>query len=263
MKLSIIIFGLAISFPLMANAQATSKVVATCATQTYTVGTPQYLTIAPDGTLCTASSGGGGGGAVTIADGADVTQGAIADAPASAGGTGTLSAKLRLMTTELNSIATSVASATPAGSANIGNVGGLETIGAAATGGATRAAGKDGSGNAQDIATSTTGVLDAPRAGTVSRVVTKTNLTLNTSTTVCPTATAPISTEISFTTAGVGISLAGGTLTQATVGTTATTTPDFAFNTAGAYYLLPVAPTNAITAYGAAGIVVCVQTLRQ
>lgn len=137
------------------------------------------------------------------------------------------------------------------------------TVGSASPSTVSPAAGKDGSGNTQSLATSTTGVLDSPRAGTANRVVTKTNLTANTSTTVCPTATAPIATEIYFTTAGVGISLAGGTLTQATVGTTASTTPDLAFGTAATLYTLPVAATNAITAYGAAGIVVCIQTLRQ
>lgn len=45
--------------------------------------------------------GGGGGGAVTIADGADVTLGAIADALIAAGATGTVSAKLRRLTTDL------------------------------------------------------------------------------------------------------------------------------------------------------------------
>jgi len=48
--------------------------------------------------------GGGGGGAVTIADGADVTQGAIADAVVAAGAAGTLSAKLRRLTTDLSAL---------------------------------------------------------------------------------------------------------------------------------------------------------------
>lgn len=51
-------------------------------------------------------SGGGGGGAVTVADGADVALGAVADAAATQGGTGTVSAKLRLATSQLNSIST-------------------------------------------------------------------------------------------------------------------------------------------------------------
>ena len=113
------------------------------------------------------------------------------------------------------------------------------------------------------LQSSSTGVLDSPRVGTSNMVITKTNISANTSTTVCPTATAPVTTEIYFSTAGVGISLTGGTLTQAAVGTTAGTTPDLAFNTAGLLYTLPVPNTNAITAYGAAGIVVCIQNLRQ
>lgn len=52
----------------------------------------------------TVVSGGGGGGAVTIADGADVTQGAIADASVSAGATGTLSAKLRRLSADIGTI---------------------------------------------------------------------------------------------------------------------------------------------------------------
>ncbi len=48
------------------------------------------------------TSGGGGGGAVTVADGADVTQGAIADAAVAAGATGTQSAKLRRISTDIN-----------------------------------------------------------------------------------------------------------------------------------------------------------------
>jgi hypothetical protein len=48
--------------------------------------------------------------AVTIGDGADVTQGAIADAAATAGGPGTAAAKLRLMTSQLNAILAGVQS---------------------------------------------------------------------------------------------------------------------------------------------------------
>lgn len=57
---------------------------------------------------------------VTIADGADVTQGAIADAAATAGGTGTVSAKLREATALLNSVLTALGSALPAGGNVIG-----------------------------------------------------------------------------------------------------------------------------------------------
>lgn len=53
----------------------------------------------------TQGSSDGGGGAVTIADGADIVSGSTADAAATPGGPGTNSAKLRLITTQLNSIA--------------------------------------------------------------------------------------------------------------------------------------------------------------
>lgn len=45
----------------------------------------------------------GGGGATTVADGADTATGAVADAAATAGGTGTVSAKLRRISTQLPS----------------------------------------------------------------------------------------------------------------------------------------------------------------
>lgn len=48
-------------------------------------------------------SGSGGGGAVTIADGADVTEGAIADAAVTAGAAGTVSAKLRSISRDIAS----------------------------------------------------------------------------------------------------------------------------------------------------------------
>jgi hypothetical protein len=47
------------------------------------------------------SGSGGGGGAVTIADGADVTLGAIADATVTAGSTGTVSGKLRQISSDI------------------------------------------------------------------------------------------------------------------------------------------------------------------
>jgi hypothetical protein len=53
--------------------------------------------------------GGGGGGAVTIADGADVVEGTLADSVSSAGGTGSISAKLRRLTTDIDAIKTNTA----------------------------------------------------------------------------------------------------------------------------------------------------------
>lgn len=68
--------------------------------------------------LPTGSGGGGGGsggGAVTVADGANVVEGAVADAAATTGSTGTFSAKFRLMTTQLNTINTTLGSPFQAG----------------------------------------------------------------------------------------------------------------------------------------------------
>ncbi len=75
----------------------------------------------------------GGGGAATIADGADVAEGATADTAATAGGTGTISAKLRLMTTQLGTLATSLVNLLTgiilaAGEAHIGSVGGNTSL---------------------------------------------------------------------------------------------------------------------------------------
>lgn len=53
------------------------------------------LTLDASGNLNVTGGGGGGGGAVTIADGADVTQGAISDALVFGDSSGTISAKLR------------------------------------------------------------------------------------------------------------------------------------------------------------------------
>jgi hypothetical protein len=56
--------------------------------------------------------GGGGGGAVTVADAADVAQGAIADASVVAGATGTISAKLRRISADIGSLLSSGIKAT-------------------------------------------------------------------------------------------------------------------------------------------------------
>jgi hypothetical protein len=74
--------------------------------------------------------GGGGGGPVSVADGDDVTLGAIADGPATPGSTGTISAKLRLATTLLDAIKAAVESgATAANQATLnGYVDGLEAL---------------------------------------------------------------------------------------------------------------------------------------
>ena len=93
----------------------------TCATSTSTTD----VNVSVGTGLPTGTGGGGGssgGGAVTIADGANVVEGAIADAAATAGSTGTLSAKMRYMTTQLDAINTSVQAAIPAGTNLIGDV---------------------------------------------------------------------------------------------------------------------------------------------
>lgn len=52
----------------------------------------------------TTGGGGGGGGAVTVADGADIAIGATTDAIVAAGAAGSLSAKLRRLTSDLGSL---------------------------------------------------------------------------------------------------------------------------------------------------------------
>lgn len=108
------------------------------------------------------------------------------------------------------------------------------------------------------------GAQIVPKAGTADRVVTKTSLSANTSTSICPTATSPVTTEIWVETGAVGISLAGGSLSTAAWGATASTNPDIVIPSTAPYLLLPVAATNAITGRSAtAQGVTCIQTLRQ
>src|SRR4051812_4626031 len=77
-----------------------------------TVGSPIFV------------SGASGGGAATIADGADVAEGATTDAVVAAGAAGTVSAKLRRLTTDLDAFKTAnhadLIAATPAGTNIIG-----------------------------------------------------------------------------------------------------------------------------------------------
>lgn len=91
-------------------------------------GKPALAIVNPDGSTV---GGGGGGGAVTIADGANVTQGAIADATVAAGAAGTISAKLRRLTTDLAATQAAPGAALPA-SARLfgmqGNGGLLQTV---------------------------------------------------------------------------------------------------------------------------------------
>jgi hypothetical protein len=75
-------------------------------------------------------------------------------------------------------------------------------------------------------------------------------------------ATSPISTEIQVGAGGVGLGLNGQALTTATIGTL-TTDPDLVVAAAGTLYTLPVAATNAITAFTATPqIIVCIQNVQ-
>lgn len=78
------------------------------------------------GVLQTSGGGGGGGGPATIADGADVAQGAVADVVVAAGAAGTVSAKLRRLTTDIGTVVTRLAGGLPAA---LGAGGGLKVDG--------------------------------------------------------------------------------------------------------------------------------------
>lgn len=113
--------ALSLAWPTAALAQLQATTVDSCGDRSYSAGLLNNLTIDKTGNLCSsATGGGGGGGAVTVADGADVTQGAIADAAATAGGAGTVSAKLRAVTTQLDAILTALGTPLQAGG-SIGN----------------------------------------------------------------------------------------------------------------------------------------------
>src|SRR5258706_2177981 len=85
------------------------QVVTTCgAASGLAAGNLAFGAMDTTGAICTSATGGGGGGAATIANGADVAEGSTTDAASTAGGTGTLSAKLRLMTTQLGTINTTL-----------------------------------------------------------------------------------------------------------------------------------------------------------
>lgn len=82
-------------------ATTANQVLTGQAPQTFTVQPGQKIAVIANPSGTPSGGGGGGGGAVTIADGADVTEGAIADAASTAGGAGTVSAKLRRLTAQL------------------------------------------------------------------------------------------------------------------------------------------------------------------
>lgn len=142
------------TFP-TANGSSVPGAVMMCFDSATGLAAPVLVT----GNTCPTGSGGGGGGAITaasgayaagsIASGAMVDLGVIADAAASAGGTGTVSAKLRLITTQLGTINTTLGSPFQAGGTITANLGTLN--GAATAANQTNASQKsqivDGSGN--------------------------------------------------------------------------------------------------------------------
>ncbi len=77
------------------------------------------------GAIASGAVASGAYAAGSISDGANVALGAVADSAATQGSTGTVSAKLRTITAQLNTIAGSVAAAIPAGTNTIGTVGQL------------------------------------------------------------------------------------------------------------------------------------------
>lgn len=97
----------AVSWPPPAGAFASLGVYNSSA-PVMTTGQVGFLQVDSSGRLITVGSGGGGAGAVTIADGDDVAEGLTTATAATAGGVGSVSAKLRLVTTQLGTLATAL-----------------------------------------------------------------------------------------------------------------------------------------------------------
>lgn len=105
--------GLAL-LPSLVWAQDRAVVVATCGTapHTYTAGQIQPFTVNTDGQTCSTGGAGGGGDASAANQTSQITQetaiaggvGTAADAAATQGSTGSLSAKLRTVTSQLNTL---------------------------------------------------------------------------------------------------------------------------------------------------------------
>lgn len=175
-----------------------------------------------------AGGGGGGGGATTIADGADVAEGAKADAAAT-NGTGSWS-----VIAMLKGIYNSLLAPTPAGTNIIGKVGIDQT-----TPGTT-----NGVQVTNQSTQTTTGALQPPTATAGKITQTSVSLTANTSTSLVAANTARIAVEIQCDgTAPVGVDRTGGALTSATAAPLVIPS--------GAYplYPMPIATLTAITAY--------------
>lgn len=231
-------------------ARYTVNLPVTCTTDTPASKCITAITVTnPDGSTI---SGGGGGGSSAVAQGSTTT-----------GQTGGLT---QCATTTGDSAftvgTTNPCTQTATGRIKVGLSSNATNGGTAATT-SEQFGGRTAANTQQAACVATPGVFCSPVAGTADRVITKTSLTVSTNMTVCPTATVPVTTEILATAGSVGIGLNGQTLTTAIIGT-ANTTPDMPLASANTYYLLPVAATNAITAYsGTAQIIVCVQTVRQ
>lgn len=133
-RATLAVFALLVgAIPAMAQGPLQVRVVAACGTVpvAYPVGSNSPAVQDVNGNFCTNASGGGGGnvtivspvGAGTAAAAVRVTQasdspeiavlGTAADAAAAVGGAGTLSAKERLMTTQLDNINTNIQGAVP------------------------------------------------------------------------------------------------------------------------------------------------------
>jgi hypothetical protein len=105
-------------------------VVSSCGTlpQTYPPGATRQLVVDINGNLCTNVSSSSSGSAVTIADGADVAEGATTSTPYAGSGTTSVVGALKGAYSQLASLITSVNSAVPAGENHIGETGWNQAI---------------------------------------------------------------------------------------------------------------------------------------
>lgn len=129
-------------------------------------GNFHFLSVDNTGALNVVGLGGGSGGAVTVADGADVTQGANADAAVAAGAAGTISAKLRRISTDIGTNATNtgtIATNTGTTATNTSTIATNQTNGNLLTQ-VTRQIGAANYANGQVTATTTAGTLKTATA---------------------------------------------------------------------------------------------------
>jgi hypothetical protein len=138
----------------------TGLVLTTCGSPVvaFQAGNPGPFTVDVNGKLCTNATG-GGGGAVTVADGADVTQGAKADAVCGTA-TGTCSevALIKFLNQTNVSILSAVQGPIPAGAAIIGALVANQSVNVAQIGGNATAVGS----GVQATALRTTIATDSP-----------------------------------------------------------------------------------------------------